>query len=445
MLVPLVPRTDISMEATSTSTQALSKATFECKLCDSTFTSADELREHLRGHISKVATDRDRRARRQSPRPPPSESADQGAPLPLPNGSLAPFKCTAEGCQYTTDDRGRFTEHLGSHRETNDCGCVFCGEAFNGTAALVQHIVTSHQQRAFQCGMCNYSAAQPLYLVLHCRWYHQEIGPFMMTCKNAELRAPELTPRPPERAHCSVEPYRCGVDDCGFKTINPGTLKRHLTSVHSNFEKFDCFVCRVSASSPKALLEHFLQHNLGAVICGLCQHYELSSLKAMLRHHCDHHPDGSLQILFRDRQLLMKFEQFVGEFGRMARYLPQPPPCAQESGPRRSSRISLMARKRYLPSPDTCSEEEQTRGSSSFHNCKSCTDLEAPIPQSSSYTTQYRRSAGQSHEPALYVVGLEEQPKRIPLSVFTLYYNIDARVVVKGSERCRASQYLCNL
>lgn len=349
------------MEADSTHTQILSREKYECKICDNKFTSADELRQHLMAHIGKVKTGRDHSAARRSPRLPSSEPADRGAHLPVPNRTLAFFKCTVEGCQYTTNKRDHFSQHLGSHCETNDSRCVYCFESFSGTATLVQHMMTSHLQRFFQCGLCTYSATQPMHIILHFRWYHEESELSVLTRENVGPRTSELTPRPRDQAaRRSLVPYCCS--GCGFKVIDPDTFRLHLTN-HANLKQFDCFICHVSANSPKALVEHLLQHGLGAVMCGLCRHCELNSLKSMLKHHCDKHPDGSLQIVFRKRQQAAKFEQFIAEFGQMSRYLLQPP-SVQEDSPHADTNTQALScaqsttRKQYLPPLDTYRENQ---------------------------------------------------------------------------------------
>ncbi|XP_075555817.1 uncharacterized protein LOC142588187 [Dermacentor variabilis] len=329
-----------------------------CELCDRKFPTRKELRDHIGCHIrthtaagleeprgvqqcskssnfiqegdslsgekacdlpaSCVAADDDARARQNTP---PSNEVAAGKEshwLLRPDlvGSdclLSFFKCTVGQCRYTANQPSDFSNHLASHslKEMGDLVCIYCGKIFDAISVLVQHMEGSHRHMVFQCGHCLYRSVLPIHVQLHHQWAHAGQEPLLLfTCTNPVWHA-ALADVPTQRV--SLTHYWCSAPNCDFKSFNPEVFEWHLRESHPKVGEYTCSICDSSASSPRALVQHCVTHDMDVVQCGICHHSE-PTCKRMLKHLCEHHPDSPLRLICRTSQQVEEFEMCVQTF-----------------------------------------------------------------------------------------------------------------------------------
>ncbi|XP_050036650.1 uncharacterized protein [Dermacentor andersoni] len=163
---------------------------------------------------------------------------------------------------------------------------------------------------AFQCGRCLYRSLQPIHILLHNQWLHAGRELLLLVNGNSVRHADVADAH---TQHVSLVHYRCSVPNCDFESLNPDVFEWHLNASHSNVREYICFICDSSATSPRALVQHCVTHDMDVVQCGICHHSE-PACKRMLKHLCDHHPDSPLRLICRTSQQVEELEKCVQTF-----------------------------------------------------------------------------------------------------------------------------------
>ncbi|CAN7999804.1 unnamed protein product, partial [Ixodes hexagonus] len=222
------------------------------------------------------------------------------------------FKCVLGDCKFTTNELQPFVDHLTAHtvKELGTLMCIYCGQKCEAIAALLQHMVTAHGRRCYQCGWCLYRSTFLIHLRVHLHHFHPEKEARFFKCQN-------IVPESPSKRFASqcvtLTHYWCSVPGCGYKHLDPHAFEWHLTNEHPRTRQYQCKICDVMVGSAKDLVRHCVEHNMDVVQCVYCHHSE-PSYEEMLWHLATYHQDHRLRLFIRTKEQRVTFRQFALKF-----------------------------------------------------------------------------------------------------------------------------------
>lgn len=90
------------------------------------------------------------------------------------------FKCMKSNCDFHTNDKNIFENHLQDHAENNQqqlgnfLKCSYCKFTSQSVKKLMIHIVWTHVNDKFGCRYCFYRSVSPTSVEFHSRHYHRD-------------------------------------------------------------------------------------------------------------------------------------------------------------------------------------------------------------------------------------------------------------------------------
>ena len=118
---------------------------------------------------------------------------------------MTTFEC--EMCDYTTDNKARFRDHIKCHNSVRDLPCPHCGKLFMTKKCLRGHVVKVHNPKTLTCDFCGYATADKSKLNIHVRVMHTQRG---------------------------YKPYKCAY--CDFHCATGGNCRKHVANKHKGME-----------------------------------------------------------------------------------------------------------------------------------------------------------------------------------------------------------------
>lgn len=88
----------------------------------------------------------------------------------LMDHEMSVLKC--DQCNFTTDKKCRFHDHVKMHHNIRDIPCAVCGKMFVTKKTLRQHVIKVHHQKQVACAYCPYAASTRSKLNEHLRQHH---------------------------------------------------------------------------------------------------------------------------------------------------------------------------------------------------------------------------------------------------------------------------------
>lgn len=222
------------------------------------------------------------------------------------------FKCTLVDCKFTSDTRRPFFDHLGAHtvKELGALLCIYCSQKFEAIFALLEHMVSCHGQRRYQCGWCLYRSAFLIHLQIHHHHFHHEKKVLFFKCPNIPAESPSKS----FAGQCvTLTHYWCSVPGCSYKHLDPDTFEWHLSNEHPRTLEYQCKICDVTTVCAKDLVRHCVEHDMDVVQCVYCHHSE-PSYKEMLWHLATYHQDHPLVLFIRTEKQRSLFKEFIARF-----------------------------------------------------------------------------------------------------------------------------------
>ncbi|KAG0445559.1 hypothetical protein HPB47_013916 [Ixodes persulcatus] len=222
------------------------------------------------------------------------------------------FKCTLVDCKFTSDTRRPFFDHLGAHtvKELGALLCIYCSQKFEAIFALLEHMVSCHGQRRYQCGWCLYRSAFLIHLQIHHHHFHHEKKVLFFKCPNIPAESPSKS----FAGQCvTLTHYWCSVPGCSYKHLDPDTFEWHLSNEHPKTLEYQCKICDVTTVCAKDLVRHCVEHDMDVVQCVYCHHSE-PSYKEMLWHLATYHQDHPLVLFIRTEKQRSLFKEFIARF-----------------------------------------------------------------------------------------------------------------------------------
>ena len=201
----------------------------------------------------------------------------------VPRGGVR--QCQWSKCDYTTKAAvTKLSDHLRIHSQERRLACPVCGNMYSQSTRLEDHQKRQHRGVGnFQCSHCNKKCSTERLLRDHLR-KHVNLYSCMfcdMTCVSpSALRIHILYRHSAERPfscpdcdstfktkyalanHSLCHEYEgmdlvCAVENCGFKSKNADSMKRHNSEVHKDPGRvFGCHLCEAMFQTGPELSNH---------------------------------------------------------------------------------------------------------------------------------------------------------------------------------------------
>lgn len=110
-------------------------------------------------------------------------------------------------CDFSTNVRSRFQDHMRRHLNMRDIPCAQCGKLFVTRKTLRAHIAKVHSPKRFKCSQCLYAAGTATKLREHNKMMH---------------------------THRHFKPFKCPY--CKFLCATSGNCRKHVSRQHPSSE-----------------------------------------------------------------------------------------------------------------------------------------------------------------------------------------------------------------
>lgn len=110
-------------------------------------------------------------------------------------------------CDFTTNVKSRFSDHMRMHLNMRDMPCPECGKLFVTRKTLHSHMVKVHRPKSYKCSECPYATGVPNKLKEHMKLVH---------------------------THRHFKPYKCAY--CKFLCASGGNCRKHIMRKHPGLD-----------------------------------------------------------------------------------------------------------------------------------------------------------------------------------------------------------------
>ena len=241
----------------------------KCDLCEVSFTDVDQLTSH-------------RKAEHQ---------IDQ-----LENKNTSVFTCSE--CDFNTDDKSVFNEHLRYFHKEKKFACEFCDKRFVSQSKLVEHKIIHSGERSYVCNSCGKAFSRSYHLKVHARLHTGERPYKCVQCQKTFVDSSAL--RGHLKTHSEDKPHKCKTCNRAFK--DRGNLRQH-EATHKPERPYKCDQCSQAFTFKRNMLRHAEIHqkkpaantDYNIYKCDFCIKI-FSSKSELTEHNQTEHPnDPSIQ------------------------------------------------------------------------------------------------------------------------------------------------------
>ncbi|XP_058149268.1 PR domain zinc finger protein 5 isoform X1 [Dasypus novemcinctus] len=298
------------LQCTAKSSLKDSSRSFQCSVCNSSFSSASSFEQHretCRGDATFVckADSCGKRLKSKDALKRHQENVHTGDPKKKLICSVCNKKCSSasslqehrkiheifdcQECMKKFISANQLKRHMITHSEKRPYNCEICNKSFKRLDQVGAHKVIHSEDKPYKCKLCGKGFAHRNVYKNH-KKTHSEERPFQ--CE--ECKALFRTPFSLQRhllIHNSERTFKCHHCDATFKRKD--TLNVHVQVVHERHKKYRCELCNKAFVTPSVLRSHKKTHTgEKEKICPYCGQKFASSgtLRVHIRSHTGERP-----------------------------------------------------------------------------------------------------------------------------------------------------------
>lgn len=207
------------------------------------------------------------------------------------------FKCMDSNCDFTTNNNDLFLIHLSAHWEHSFL-CTYCSEVICSDVQLVQHMMTEHSARIYQCALCFFRSRTKSHLIVHSMSIHKSRRIHGYLCsKVCDI------PAKADTADSMSKSYAClSVPKCRTRCFSTERFLKHMREAHADAASYTCHKCRHEEGSPEGLVAHYEKvHNFMSYQCLYCS-FGCDNEWPVMEHIAQDHADSPFKLLIRSSQ-----------------------------------------------------------------------------------------------------------------------------------------------
>ena len=205
------------------------------------------------------------------------------------------FVFTCSDCDFYSEDKVTFTEHLNNYHTENNFKCDSCDKSFSSKSKLEEHKVMHPGEKSFICKTCGKRFSRAYHLKVHDRQHTGERPYKCDQCKRTFMDSSAL--RGHIKTHATDKPNICKICDRGFK--DRANLRQH-EATHRSERPYKCETCGQAFTFKRNMLRHSEMHKKKPLSiehtiykCDFCIKI-FSSQKELIDHNQQEHPDTVL-------------------------------------------------------------------------------------------------------------------------------------------------------
>ncbi|XP_033725587.1 uncharacterized protein LOC117315488 [Pecten maximus] len=193
---------------------------YKCDICDKSFKSIEEIKDHCRSHTENES-------------PELISRADVEA-MKVSGSNI--YRCNICDKEYSASFS--LERHYRIHEGERMYICHICDKTFQQSSSLREHLLSHHQDALYKCNVCGLQYNCMKTLSTHKRTHTQYATESCLLCSKEFLNQQDFMNHKKE---CEIQrPYVCDI--CGKGCIRKGQLTEHRR-IHQDTRIYSCFIC----------------------------------------------------------------------------------------------------------------------------------------------------------------------------------------------------------
>ena len=196
-----------------------------------------------------------------------------------------PFSCTVPDCCYRLSTASHLKRHIFLHHTPNRSkkfSCTLCSQKFYEASGLKHHIKVRHTNEKHSCKICNFATHELSSLKSHCSRVHGlgEAPEKKFKCESCDYRSTQRHALEVHKRtkHSEIRECHCSSPGCSYSTNYPPGFQKHLLIHEKDPLKqfpFNCTIleCDYRSRTITEMRKHERSHAISKIRlkCKLCQ------------------------------------------------------------------------------------------------------------------------------------------------------------------------------